>query len=271
MALLKLFGGRLRVYLAADQVGVVREPGLLRGRVECASVRVAPDDAAAPSWKPAVSALAELIASRGWRGLPIEVAVSSEFVRIALVTGIRRQLSATELQGLAHGMFARVLGDSVADWNVRYCAGDRETVLAAATEKSLVSALEDLARACAGSLRSVSPLWSCAVNGQRARLAHRSAWLVLAESRAAAFGLLERGSWKAMRIKSLDTGRGLGVAPALERESRFLGTQVRDVIVVGEPQSEGFSADWKVEHAPFALTRFGALPPECRPAALAGI
>ena len=74
-----------------------------------------------------------------------------------------------------------------------------------------------------------------------------------------------------MRIKSLDTGRGLGVAGALERESRYLGAQIRDVIVVGEPQGEGFSADWKVEHAPLALTRFGALPPECRPAALAGI
>jgi len=271
MAFLKLSGGRLRVYLAADQVGVVREPGLLRRRVECASVRVAPDDAAVPPWQSAVRALAELIASRGWRGLPIEVAVSSEFVRIALVSGIRRHLSATELQGLAHGMFARVLGESAADWNVRYCAGDRSTVLAAATEKSLISALEDLARACAGSLRSVSPLWSCAVNGQRARLARRSAWLVLAESRSAAFGLLERGRWRAMRTKALDVGRGLGVARALERESRYLGANTRDVIVVGEPQSEGFSADWKVERVPFALARFGALPPECRPAALAGI
>ena len=27
----------------------------------------------------------------------------------------------------------------------------------------------------------------------------------------------------------------------------------------------------RIEQAPFALTRFGALPPECRPAALAGI
>ena len=112
MTFLMLSRGRLRVYLAADQIGVVREPGWLRGRVECAWARVTPDDTGAQPWAPAVRALAELIASRGWRGLPVDVAVSSEFVRFALAAGIRRQLSSVELQGLAHGMFSRVLGEA---------------------------------------------------------------------------------------------------------------------------------------------------------------
>lgn len=270
MAFLKLSDGRLRVYLAADHVGVVRERGLLRRRVECASVRVAPDAAAAPPWEPAVRALAELVASRGWRGLPIDVAVSSEFVRFALVPGIHRQLSSVEMQGLAHGMFARMLGEAAADWGVRYCATDRSTVLGAAVEKSLFAALEDLARTCHGKLRSVSPLWSCVANRQRTRLARRSAWLVLAESRAAAYGLLERGRWRVVRAKALDVGQGLNVTRLIERESRYLGTGTRDVIVAGEAEGVGFPAGWKVEHIALTPAGFGVLPAECRPAALAG-
>ncbi len=271
MAFLKWSGGRLRIYLAADRVGVVGERGLLRRRVECASARVPPDDSGGQPWASAVRALAELVESRGWRGLPIDVALSSEFVRFALVPGIHRQLSSVEMQGLAHGMFARMLGEAAADWGVRYCATDRSTVLGAAVEKSLFAALEDFARACHGRLRSVTPLWSCMANQQRARLARRSAWLVLAEARAAAYGLLDRGRWRVVRAKALDVGEGLNVTRLIERESRYLGTDTRDVIVAGEPQDGGFPSGWKVEHVPLALARFGALPADSRPATLAGI
>jgi hypothetical protein len=271
MAFLKRFGGgRVRAYLAADRVAAVRERGVLRRRVECAWTQVAPDAPEEAVWAPALRALSGLIADRGWRGLPIDVAVSSEFVRLALIPGIRGQLSTVEIQGLAHGVFGKVLGDAAADWGVRYCAADRSTVLGAAAEKSLLAALHDLARVGKGALRSIAPLWSCAVNWQRPRLRRRSAWLVLAEPRAAAYGLLERGQWRVVRAKALDAGRGIGVARLLERESRFLGTATRDVVVLGNPVGEPFAPDWKVEQVPVALARFGALPAECRPAALAG-
>ena len=270
MAFLKLPAGRLRVYLAADNVGAVLERGWLRRRVECASAQVAPDEAGAQPWAPAVRALAELIAGRGWRGMAIDVALSSEFVRFALVPGIRRQLSSLEMQGLAQGMFTRVLGETASDWSVRYCATDRATLLGAAAQKPLLAALEDSARACHCTLRSVSPLWSCVANQQRARLGRRSAWLVLAEPRATAYGLLERGRWRVVRAKALDLGQGLNVARLVERESRYLGTGTRDAVVAGEPQEGAFPPDWKVERVPLALARFGALPADCRPASLAG-
>lgn len=272
MAFLTRFGGgRVRAYLAADRVAAVRERGLLRRRVECASAQVPPDDPASEPWAPALRALSGLIADRGWRGLPIDVAVSSEFVRLALIPGIRAQLSMLEIQGLMHGVFGKVLGDAAPGWSVRYCAADRSTVLGAAMEKSLLTGLGDLARTGKGALRSIAPLWSCAVNWQRARLRRRSAWLVLAESRAAAYGLLERGHWRVIRAKALDSGRGIGVARLLEREGRYLGTATRDVVFLGDPAGESFAPDWKVEHVPVALARFGVLPMECRPAALAGI
>src|SRR6185295_339898 len=107
MTFFKLSGGRLRIYLAAELAAIVCERGWLRPRVECASAGVLPDEAGAQRWAPAVRALSELITNRGWRGMTIDVAVSSEFVRFALVPGIQRQLSSLELQGLAHGMFAR--------------------------------------------------------------------------------------------------------------------------------------------------------------------
>ena len=273
MAFLKRFGGgRVRAYLGADCVGVVRDHGLLRRGVECASARV--DTVAAGGvqpWAPAVQALSGIISDRGWRNLPVDVAVSSEFVRLALIPGIRNQLSTQEIQGLAHGVFAKVLGESAAEWNVRYCAADRTALLGAATENSLLSSLQDLVRACGGVLRSVSPLWSCAANWQRSKLARRSAWLVLAESRSVAYGLLERGQWRAVRAKSLDVEDDAGVARLLERESRYLGSETRDVMLVGEAGSGTFGPDWKIESVPFVFPRFGALPADCRTAALAGI
>lgn len=270
MSFLKPLGSRVRVYLAGDQVGAVRERGLLRARVECEAARVQADDAGPHPWAAAVRALGELISGRKWRGLPVDVALSSEFVRFALVPGIRRQLSSQEAQALAHSVFSRVLDDAA--WSVRYCAADRETIIAAAVEKSLLDSLEDTVNSRACTLRSVSPLWSCAVNRARRRLARRSAWMVLAESRAAAFGLLDRGKWRAVRAKALDAERGLGVARLIERESRYLGTDTRDVVVLGdEPLDEGFGSQWRVERVPLVSARLGALPVGCRPAALAGI
>lgn len=271
MTFLKLPWDRLRVYLAADCVGAVCERGLLRRRFACASAAVPPDDARASPWAPAVRALAGLIAAGGWRGLPIDVALSSEFVRFAFVPGIRRRLTSLEIQELARGLLARVLGDTAMDWSVRHCAADRTGVLGAAAEKPLLAALEDLAHSCRGALRSVSPLWSCAINRQRARLGRRTAWLVLSEPRVAAFGLLEHGRWRTMRAKVLDAGRGVGVSQWLERESRYLGAATRDVIVVGgASERDQFAPEWKVAYLPDAPARGAAMAPACRHALLAG-
>src|SRR5450759_4418392 len=129
MNLIKLPGKRIRVFLAADRVGVVCERGLLRPRVECASAQVESAEAGAEPWSPALAALAELFSNRAWRGLPIDIALSSEFVRFALVPGINRRLSSVELQGLAQSMLVRVLGDSAPAWAVRCCAADPSSVL----------------------------------------------------------------------------------------------------------------------------------------------
>ena len=270
MNLIKLPGKRMRVFLAADRVGTICERGLLRPRVECASAEVEPGEPGAEPWAPALAALTELFASRAWHGLPIDIALSSEFVRFALVPGINRRLSSAELQGLAQSMLARVLGDSAPAWAVRYCAADASSVLAAATEKSLLAALEDFARSVKCTLRSVSPAWSCAVNLQRRRLARRTAWLVLAEPRFSAFGLIENGRWRTVRAKALDAEQGSDVARLIERESRVLGAETREVIVLGESAGEQFGPEWKVERAPAASARLGAMPVECRPAMLAG-
>jgi hypothetical protein len=271
MTYLKFSATRLRACLAADHVGVICERGLLRRRTECASARVRPAEAGALPWATAVHALGELIADRGWRGSTMDVALSSEWVRFALVPGIRRHLTSSEMQGLAHGIFARLLGEAAPAWDVRYCVADRSTVLGAAVEKALLEALEDMARNHRCTLRSVSPLWLCAANRRRRRLARRSEWLVLAEARAVAYGLIERGTWRVVRARAVDaSGQGAGVAQWLERENRNLGTTVRNVVFAGESREEELPAEWKVERMPFAAPRLGALPPECRPAALAG-
>ena len=268
---MKFSGARLRVYFAADTVSAVWQRGFVRREVKCTAAPVMRDQTSTEAWAPALRELGKLFASQGWHGMPVDIAVSSEFIHLALVPQIKQNLSSLEMQGLAHGMFARVLGEAAAGWSIRYCSAGRTAVLAAATASPMLAELEDLARANQCSLRSVTPLWSCAVNRQRKHLARRSAWFVVAEPRAVAYGLMEMGQWRSLRARPLDPERGLGVARLIERESRYLGAETRDLVFIcGAPSGEPFTNQWKIDTLPPADAALGALPDACRPAGMAG-
>ena len=270
MALLRQSAGRVRAYLASSAVAALCERGWLRRRVECASAPVVAESPGGKPWVVAVEALQRLIGEKGWGKRPLDVALSSEFVRFALIPGVRRQLSPVELQGLTAGLFSKVFGESAGEWHLRYCACDRTTLLAAAVEKDLVEALEDVASDVGCTLRSVNPVWTGFINAEHRRLARRSAWLVMAEPRAAVVGLIEGGHWKSLRTRVREPGQVEDLAQLLEREYRYLGSTVRDVILVGDAADHPLPSDWKVERFPLAAKRFGVMPAECRPAAFAG-
>ncbi|MFM9967931.1 MAG: hypothetical protein ACKVQK_05975 [Burkholderiales bacterium] len=262
---------RLRVYFAADTVSAVSERGWLRREVKCAALPVEHSEAGQAVWVPALAALGALIDNQGFAGSRVDIALSSEFAHLALVPQIQQGLTSLEMQGLAHSLFARVLGDGSAGWTVRYCAADRSALLASATQTPLLAALADVARARHCTLRSVAPLWCCAINRERQRLSRRSIWVVVAESRAVAFGLVERGQWRGIRAKRLDLERGVCASKLIERESRILDTPTRELMYFGDASAgEPYASDWKLEEMSTAEARLGALPAACQPAALAG-
>lgn len=269
MVLLRQSSGRIRAYLATDRAAAVLERGWPRRRVECAAVPVVPEGPETNPWGGAVHALKRLIVEKNWGRRPIDVALSSEFVRFALIPGVRRQLSKIELQGLTAGLFSKLFGDAAGDWHLRYSACDRTTLIAAAVEKGLVAALEDVARDVACPLRSVTPLWSNLVNAEHRRVSRRSAWIVFAEPRAVVVGLMEGGTWRSLRTRARDPGDQADIGRLLEREFRHLGTGVRDVVLMGE--AADLPAEWKVERLALVAKRFGVMPAECRPAAFAGV
>jgi hypothetical protein len=254
--------------LAADRVAAVASRGLVPRRIECAAARF-DAEYGAQAWIPAVRKLGDLLAERGWQGSSLDVVLSSEFVRVSLVSGIWRNLGSQELEGLAHGVVSRLLGERAQDWAIRYCAADRTSLFAAAMEKSLLEALSEAAGAAGARLRTVSPLWSCAINHHRRRLARRSGWVVLAEPRAVSFGLLERGRWRAVRARALDRERGLTAAQLVERECRYLGDETRDIVLIGVDAADAdFTGKWNVER--LARRHASVMPADCLPAAFAG-
>ena len=213
-----------------------------------------------------------MVLARQWTGLPIDIAVSGEFVRFALVPGINLNLSSSRLQGLVDSRFARIIGESMNAWSIRYCAQDKSTVLAAAIRKPLQDGLEQVARECRLKLRSVAPLWSCAINHRHAQFTGQSGWLVLTEARTATFGLIEDGKWVSLRTRMLDLAQASTVSSLLERERRSVGSAQHEVSVVGDVPGKGvdLGADWHLRYPLPAAPQTMALPAACRAAAVAG-
>jgi len=262
----------LQAYVAADGAALVHRAGRLRPRVEGVDEQVQPDDGDSQPWEAALQALRRLVAANGRTGLPLDVVVSSEFVRFALIPGIHLNLSSTQLQALVNSRVARILGESMSSWNLRYCALDSSTLLAAAIRTPLLADLARLAGECRLKLRSVSPLWSCAINRRHAQFTGESGWLVLAESRAATFGLIENGKWVCLRTRMLDPEQSSGLMPLLERERRNVGSGLSDISLVADVPGKGLAleGDWSLRYPLPASPRAMNLSPACHAAAMAG-
>jgi len=124
-------------------------------------------------------------------GGKLEVLLSSPFVRLALLPPMQQALTLDEQQRLAQLQFERIYGNVAKQWacalsTINY----QQTTLAAAIDRDLLTALQNIANTQALTLVSITPSLSAIFDHWRKRLTEPNAWLlILQDGYCTALGL----------------------------------------------------------------------------------
>lgn len=219
---------RLRVGLCPDRLILADWRRGLRpapGRKEIVPLE---GGAEAVGWQRAVEALGQALASAAARPCDVTVVLSNHFVRYALLPWNAALKTGAEWLALARHQFESVHGQS-AGWDLKVApTGARGARIACAVETGLLEALEQKVGAAGVkgvALVSVQPYLMAAFNRIRSRIGRESCWLLVVEPGCMTMGLLESGSWRALRCRRIDAGWRVALPELLERESALLGLE----------------------------------------------
>ena len=228
----------IQAYLTSSRLRVCRVEGVLRKRAGAAvQSAVAEHLGDGPRWNPALNALRSALDAHASSRFQLDVVLGDEWLRYALLPSFDMGLRTLEIAGLAHSVMQRTYGDSIQNWTVRVTAAGERALLAAAMDPEMLRAIEETASAAGGRLRAVVPALVQLLEriGTRAR---RACWVVALEPAAAAIALYSDGDLRALRVRRSPVLASAVLMELLERERLRIGTDVRDVLVCGEP------ADW---------------------------
>lgn len=204
--------------------------------------RFACDPAFGPEpWQGALAALRSLQFKQWAR---VTVALSSAFVRYALVPHSDALAGAAEEHAYLRHYFAKVHGERAKSWVFR-CSGG----LACAIDRRLLDGLKaSFPPSGRARLASVQPALMMAVNRWRGEFPAAGAWLVLAEPGRACTALHDGGGWRSVQVAK---GAWLDV---LERERHRAAGAVPDLVLLAgaaAPRGDGARADgWKFRELP---------------------
>lgn len=167
----------------------------------------------------------------GWPRANVTVVVSNRLVRYVVVPRTTGVSGDAEELALARHHFARVHGERVRDWDVRY---SRETGLASAIDQELIDRLGKTMR-----LKSLQPYLMAAFNQMRPRVPKEGAWIVLPEAQATCVALYAKGAWAGVSV-SRATGEKAGTE-AIERERLRMGSAQAPDTVLTPPGNDGYA------------------------------
>lgn len=222
-------GASVTAFLSADRV----EARLLRGMfhrtlVDTVTESVVRSEGSARS-QAAIDTLDKIVRDRRWTGCALDVMLSDEFLRYALLPSLDARLDSAEIIGLAGAMFQRAYGDVAQTWTIRVCANGRRGALAAAMDGAIIGALNAMAAATECRLRATQPQFLHALANASRELSAAS-WVLLEEDAVAVIALVEAGALGAIRVKRMSASGE--IVQALERERRRLGSEVRTLLVL---------------------------------------
>jgi hypothetical protein len=146
--------------------------------------------------------------------------LSNGFARYRLVPWSRGLRDQQEQKALVRHSFAKVHGERVDRWALRWSAGSAsQPTIACAVDQGLLEGIRAVART--GSIRLVStqPYLVAAFNVWRKQLQDETAWLVLAERKQICVALLENGAWKHIAVRALPGHLDDALPVLLDQES----------------------------------------------------
>jgi hypothetical protein len=135
--------------------------------------------------------------------------------------------NADEAEGAAFAAhhFRRVFGEAAAGWTFRFDAEEGGVRLACATERALLEALQEAARAAGRRLDSVQPFLAAAFNGWRGEFGAAGALFVTLEPGRWTAALLGGGGWRALRSGRLEEDVAGALVALVARETALAGDE----------------------------------------------
>jgi hypothetical protein len=177
------------------------------------------------TWKPAVGALATLLAES--RCGKLSVTLSSRFVQYRRIPWREDLRGDKEFDALARLEFANTFGAHAEDWRV--VLSDEvpgRARIAAAVPAGLLSALGELAAGNNSRLLSVRPALTVAAANWSKTGDSRERWLVVQEANQLCFAIRAGGNWSWVRQRRVGDDWSAGLPKLLEEESCLAGIEV---------------------------------------------
>jgi hypothetical protein len=202
-------------------------------------------------WRPALSALDDGLRRLGASRGALRVVLSDHFVRYALVPWSEDLVADRERLGFAQVTMREVYGTGAEDWAL--CVDQQpagQASFAAAIDRGLLVALDDLAGKHRLRLRAVEPAFSVRVQRHRRVLKQASFCLVSLEPGRMTLGFRGSQGWEAVRGRRSNGAVGDELASVLRQEAAASGTTANGTVYLageGLAQVPPFSIPgWKV-------------------------
>lgn len=244
-----LWRDQVRVLLCPDRLVVVRLARGLRRRV--VAKQIVPCAGAGADWRPALSALEQVLKQAAWQNAKATVVLSGWFASYLLLPPSDAILDDQEGRALAQHVCTRTYGDAAASLELRLSeASLRGGTVVSCVEKDLLGALRSAFAGSSLKLTSVQPALMGAFNAWRGKRGSEAQWFALVESGTLCLALLHRGDWRCLRVKRLagDWAQELQMLLRREQLSNAIAQEAKMVFVclaegseAALPPAEGWS------------------------------
>lgn len=248
-ALRMLWRDELRIGLGPSSIALTGYRRGVRPRLFCQAVLPLEPSQASPPWQAAVQALPRLLDESGARRPNVRIVLSNRFVRYALLPWSAAIKRNAEWLALARHRFINVYGSAAQTWLTRVSnTGANAPRIASAIDAELLSALEETVSSRAR-LVSVQPYLTAAYNRLHPLIGRESCWLAIEEQERLTLGLLEGGTWRAIRSRRRERASRATLGELLDRESALLSLDqpcTRVALCTDAPRLEDQRGNYKV-------------------------
>jgi len=213
-----LFGAQISIGLSKSGVAVIHQQGGWRKQhTLLADHRLAEDAVQSPE-RLAIQCAA-ILADVDCAGFPLHITLSDDWVRLFIVTPPQNSGRPQDLQAAAVMRFHALYGDMPNNWHLQADWNAFHPFLACALPRTILAALQQVARECKLDLITVLPQFVTTWNRYRARVQSQS-WFGTVQERSLTLGAImpgKRPSLAAVRTITLMSD---------EKDAGWLSTQV---------------------------------------------
>jgi hypothetical protein len=197
----KRFGSALHIGLSKTGATVVHTSGLLQTRSEViAECAISGEDSSSPEG--VVAKLGALLKDAHCSRLPARIVLSDSWVRRWMATPPQNATCLADCQAAAQARFQALFGEPISDWQLAADWDARRPFLACAIPRSLLAALEQVARDRSLILLEVAPQFVVAWNRWRADL-KAGAWFGVLHQKVLTFAVPGRNGLEVVREVTL--------------------------------------------------------------------